>query len=268
MRISFIGGGVMAGALIGGILEAGLAQAGDIRVGEPVESRRSYLEQTHGLATNADNLKVVDGADIVVLAVKPQNLADAMSKVSNGLDSKGAVVSIVAGATMDTLVTGLGHKAVIRVMPNTPAQVGAGMSVWTASSEVSEAHVAATGGLLRTVGQEIYVPDEKFIDMATALSASGPAYVFLFIEALIDAGVYLGMPRDMARKLVLQTVAGSTRLVEESGRHPAELKDMVTSPGGTTIEALLAMEKGGFRASVLEAVIAAYEKSKALGKKN
>jgi len=258
----------MAEALIGGILKAGLAKPGDVRVGEPVEARRSYLEQTYGLPTDTGNLRVVDGADIVVLAIKPQNLAEVMPELRSRLGADRTVVSIVAGAAMETLTTGLNHQAIIRVMPNTPAQIGAGMSVWTAAPEVAQEHVAATGEMLRTLGEEIYAPNEKLIDMATALSASGPAYVFLFIEALIDAGVYLGMPRDMARKLVLQTVLGSTRLVAESGRHPAELKDMVTSPGGTTIEALLALEKGGFRASVLEAVIAAYEKSKALGKRS
>ena len=162
-------------------------------------------------------------------------------------------------------MNGLGHDAVIRVMPNTPAQIGAGMTVWTASPAVPEAQIEATRLMLRTLGEELYVADERLVDMATALSASGPAYVFLFIEALIDAGVYLGMPRDMARKLALQTVAGSTRLVDETGLHPAQLKDMVTSPGGTTIEALRTFERGRFRATVIDAVKAAYEKSQALG---
>ena len=268
MRISFVGGGVMAEALVGGILEAQLAGAEEISVGEPVESRRAYLEAQYGLRAHAVNADALDGADMAVLAVKPQNLPEVMSGLSDDVGGDLAVVSIVAGAKMDTLVSGLGHPAVIRVMPNTPAQIGAGMSVWTAAPDVSEAKIEATRQILQTLGEELYVEDEKLIDMATALSASGPAYVFLFIESLIDAGVYLGMPRDVARKLVLQTVSGSTKLVEESGRHPAELKDMVTSPAGTTIEALLALEKGGFRASVLQAVIAAYERSEALGRKD
>ena len=255
----------MAEALIGGIIEAGLATAGDIQVGEPVEARRARLEQKYGLKAWPRNLEAVDGADIVVLAVKPQNLSQVLSELRNGLQQDNAIVSIIPGATIAKLAHGLDHAAVIRVMPNTPAQIGEGMSVWTAAKEVPQAKVEVTRDILRTLGQELYVTDEKLIDMATALSASGPAYVFLFIESLIDAGVYLGMPRDMARKLVLQTVLGSTKLVEESGRHPADLKDMVTSPGGTTIEALLAFEEGGFRASIFEAVIAAYEKSKALG---
>ena len=255
----------MAEALIGRILEAGLTTADDIKVGEPVEARRDQLEQKYGLKAWPRNREAVEGADIVVLAVKPQNLSQVLSELSNGLQQDNAIVSIIPGATIAKLAQGLDHAAVIRVMPNTPAQIGEGMSVWTAAKEVPQAKVEVTRDILRTLGQELYVTDEKLIDMATALSASGPAYVFLFIESLIDAGVYLGMPRDMARKLVLQTVLGSTKLVEESGRHPADLKDMVTSPGGTTIEALLAFEEGGFRASIFEAVIAAYEKSKALG---
>lgn len=265
MSISFVGGGVMAEAIIGGILEAKLSAPDEIRVGEPVEARRSYLEQKYGLKAYSGNLDVVSGADIVVLSVKPQSLPEVLSELKTGLAQDTAVLSIVAGAKMKTLVDGLGHSAVIRVMPNTPAQIGAGMTVWTASPDVPETKIAAARDILGTLGKELFVNDEKLIDMATALSASGPAYVFLFIEAMIDAGVYLGMPRDMARTLVLQTVTGSTRLVEESGRHPAELKDMVTSPGGTTIEAVLAFEEGGFRATIFQAVIAAYEKSKELG---
>ena len=265
MKISFVGGGVMAEALIGGIIASGLAKPQDVRVGEPVEARRSYLETEHGLQAVANNAQAVEGAEMVILAVKPQDLPKVLAELNGDLAESSAAVSIVAGATIATLTDGLDHEAVVRVMPNTPARIGAGMSVWTATSGVSEAVREATRGMLGALGEELYAPDEKLIDMATALSASGPAYVFLFIEALIDAGVYLGMPRDTARRLALQTVLGSTRLVEESGRHPAELKDMVTSPGGTTIEALLRMERDGFRASIMDAVIAAYERSKALG---
>ena len=268
MKISFVGGGVMAEALLGGILEAGLASADEIGVGEPLESRRAYLEERYGLKTCPANADALLGADIAVLAVKPQSLQDVMEEVGGGIRDGVAVVSIVAGAGMDALVRGLKHPAVIRVMPNTPAQIGAGMSVWTAAPEVPGAKIEATRRMLQTLGAELYVADEKLIDMATALSASGPAYVFMFIESLIDAGVYLGMPRETARQLALETVLGSARLVKESGRHPAELKDMVTSPAGTTIEALLRMERSGFRASVLEAVIAAYDRSVALGEKS
>ena len=255
----------MAEAILRGILDAEIAESQDIKIGEPVESRREYLQEKYGVACHDANMAVLDGAEIVVLSVKPQNLSDVMADLAGSLDAGQTVVSIIAGARLETLTGGLKHDSVIRVMPNTPAQIGAGMSVWTASSGVPEDAVETTRRILGPLGEEVYVEDEKFIDMATALSASGPAYVFLFIEALVDAGVYLGMPRDMASRLALQTVAGSTQLVRESGRHPAELKDMVTSPGGTTAEALLALEQGAFKGVIIGAVSAAYEKSKALG---
>ena len=258
----------MAEALIGGILEARLAEGGSVKVGEPVQARRSHLEESYGLVATANNRDVLDEAEIVVLSVKPQSLPEVLGELKGGIPAGTAVASIIPGATIAALSQGLGHEAVIRIMPNTPAQVRAGMSVWTASSKVSEAQIGGTREILRTLGEEIYVPDEKLIDMSTALSASGPAYVYLFIESLIDAGVYLGMARDMARQLVLQTVLGSTQMVKESGRHPAELKDMVTSPGGTTIEALSVFEDGGFRASVFNAVKAAYDRSQALGEQS
>ncbi len=257
----------MAEAIIGGILDSGLATPQEIKVGEPLESRRTHLESRFGLDCSDNNHEALDGADLVVLSVKPQNLGDVMANLRGYTGSEQTLVSIVAGAKLDTLIQGLDQPAVVRVMPNTPAQIRAGMSVWTASPSVPEDKKEATREILSTLGEETYVEDEKLIDMATALSASGPAYVFLFIESLIDAGVYLGMTRDMARRLVLQTVLGSTRLVKESEKHPAELKDMVTSPGGTTAEALLALEKGGFRESILKAVIAAYERSKVLGER-
>ena len=265
MRISFIGGGVMAEAMLAGILDAGVASASDIRIGEPVESQRTYLAEKYGASAHADNLDALEDADIVILAVKPQSLPEVMADIRGRLDSRQTVLSIMAGVRMETLVVGLDHASVIRVIPNTPAQIRAGMSVWTASEEVPEDMVAAGRDILGTVGEELYVADEKLIDMATALMSSGPAYVFLFIEALIDAGVYLGVSRDVSRKLVLQMVSGSTRLVAETGRHPADLKDMVTSPGGTTAEALLTFDRGGFRGVVIDAVAAAYEKSRALG---
>lgn len=264
MRISFIGGGVMAEAIISGIIDAGLATPDDIKVGEPLESRRQHLTDKYGLTSSANNNMVLEGVELAILAVKPQSLQEVLADIRPYMDNH-VVMSIVAGATIDTLTKGLDHTAVVRVMPNTPAQIGAGMTVWTASPEVSAKAMGTVRSILGTLGDELHVGDEKLIDMATALSASGPAYVFLFIEALVDAGVYLGMPRSVAHQLAIQTVAGSTRLVQESGRHPAELKDMVTSPGGTTAEALRTFEQRGFTGIVIDAVTAAYEKSKALG---
>ena len=265
MKIAFVGGGVMAEAIISGIVGAEVASPSDICVGEPSETRRDHLEEAYSIQTTPDNLEAIKGARLTVLAVKPQTLPYVYPQLRDGLTQDNTVVSIVAGATMSNLTSGLGHAPIIRVMPNTPAQIGAGMTMWIASDAVPKETVDTARSIVQTLGKEIYTNDEKMIDMATALSASGPAYVFLFIESLIDAGVYLGLSREVSWQLAIQTILGSTQLVQDTGIHPAELKDMVTSPGGTTIEALRAFEEGGFRALVFSAVDAAYEKSKALG---
>ena len=255
----------MAEAILHGVLSGKLAAPQDISVGEPVAERREYLINEFGVMADADNLKTAKDADLVVFAVKPQDLGSVMAQLNGHLGPQQAALSIVAGAKMETLTKGLGHQAVVRVMPNTPAQIGEGMTLWTCSDGVDNSRREMTKSVLGTIGQEIYVSDEKYMDMATALSASGPAYVFLFIEALIDAGVYVGMPRDMARTLALQTVFGSAKLVMDTGMHPAELKDMVVSPGGTTAEALKVLEDRGVPAAIVSAVDAAYRKSIQLG---
>mgnify|MGYP002152464499 FL=1 len=255
----------MAEAILHGVLSGKLAAPQDISVGEPVAERREYLINEFGVLADADNLKTAKDADLVVFAVKPQDLGSVMAQLNGHLGPQQAALSIVAGAKMETLTKGLGHQAVVRVMPNTPAQIGEGMTLWTCSDGVDNSRREMTKSVLGTIGQEIYVSDEKYMDMATALSASGPAYVFLFIEALIDAGVYVGMPRDMARTLALQTVFGSAKLVMDTGMHPAELKDMVVSPGGTTAEALKVLEDRGVPAAIVSAVDAAYRKSIQLG---
>ena len=265
MKLAFIGGGTMAEAILGGVLAAELADPSDVSIGEPVPQRRDYLSERYGVHTHQDNLKTAEGADLVVLAIKPQDLPVVFGQLGGRLDPSQAALSIIAGARMSTLSQGLQHDSVIRVMPNTPAQIGCGMTLWTCSEPVAESQRAMARSMLSTVGEEIYVSDEKYLDMSTALSASGPAYVFMFVEALIDAGVYVGLPRDMARTLALQTVYGSTRLVMETGKHPGELKDMVVSPGGTTAEGLQALERGGVPAAVVDAVNAAYLKSIRLG---
>ena len=251
----------MAEAMLGGILSNGLAGNKDVSVGEPLETRRRALEERYSVVTTGSNSEAASMGSIVVLSVKPQQLPEVLAQLNGSLREDQTVLSIIAGAKMSAIIDGLGHPSVIRVMPNTPAQIGQGMSLWTCSPQVDGASRQLAGSILGTMGEEIYVASEAYLDMATALSASGPAYVFLFIEALIDAGVYLGLPRDISRTLALQTVLGSTNLVDQTGKHPAELKDMVTSPGGTTVEALLALEEGGFRAAIINAVIAAHEKS-------
>ena len=191
----------MAEAIIAGVLARGVAEAGSIVVGEPVLRRREYLSGRYGTRTVVDNHRAVEGADIVVIAVKPQQLAEVLEELSGSLNASQSILSIVAGASVQSISEGANHAAVIRVMPNTPAQVGQGMTVWTASPEVPEAHREAAGEIFDSLGTATYVAEEKYLDMATALSASGPAYVFLFLESLIDAGVHMGLPREMAQTL-------------------------------------------------------------------
>ena len=255
----------MAEAIMRGVIDAHVAEPGDVSIGEPRVERRDYMTEQFGVAAHQDNLEAAHDADLVFLSIKPQDLHVVFDQLGSRLSGNQAVVSIVAGAKMQTLADGMAHPPVIRVMPNTPAQIGVGMTMWTCSEQVAEPQRDFTKSVLSTIGQEIYVDDEKYLDMATALSASGPAYVFLFLEALIDAGVYVGLPRDMARTMALQTVYGSTKLVMDTGRHPADLKDMVVSPGGTTAEGLQALERAGVPAALVEAVNAAYLKSIKLG---
>lgn len=265
MRIAIIGGGTMGEVFIEGLTRTGLAQPADISVGEPREERRAYLAQRYGVATAEHNPQALAPAEIVILAVKPQQLGQVAADLRGALRPEQTVVSIVAGASLATLARELRHRNLVRVMPNTPARVGAGVSVWTPLPDVPREHLEAVRDLLRALGEEVRVEDEKAVDMATALSASGPAFVFLFLEALVDAGVYIGLDREMARSLALHTVAGAVEMLRRTGQHPAQLRDMVASPGGTTIEGLLALEEAGLRAGVMHAVIAAYEKSRELG---
>ena len=265
MKLAFIGGGTMAEAILRGVLDAQVAAPTDVAIGEPRPERRQFLSSEFGVQAHQGNLDAVKEADLLILAIKPQDLPVIFQELGERLRPEQAVVSIIAGAKMSTLSKGLSHESIIRVMPNTPAQIGQGMSMWTCSRQVSDQHREFTRSIVSTVGKEIYVDDEKYMDMATALSASGPAYVFMIIEALIDAGVYVGLPRDIARTMALQTVYGSTQMVMETGRHPADLKDMVVSPGGTTAEGLQVLERAGVPAAIVDAVNAAFQKSIKLG---
>jgi len=265
MKVTFIGGGVMGEAILSAILFKGLSTPQVISVSEISESRCQYLGQKYGVAVTGDNRQAVSRGDVVVLAIKPQNLAEVMAELNGQLKSTQLVLSIVAGARINTLCLGLNHSRVVRVMPNTPAQIGEGISVWTATAEVTEQQKGWAGSILRAMGKEIYVDDEKYINMATAVSGSGPAYIFLFIESLVEAAVHIGLPRDMAQELVLQTLLGSGRFMQKSGKEPLELRRMVTTPGGITAEALLQLEKGKFTELVKQAVIAAYDKAKRIG---
>jgi pyrroline-5-carboxylate reductase len=263
IRIAFIGGGAMGEALVKCLLTKKVAASQDMVVSDTSPVRRELLNKEYGVSTLADNKRAVSNADLIILAVKPHNLLQVMEEIK-GLARKQLVLSIVAGATLSSLCQGLNHSSVIRAMPNMPAQIGEGMTIWTATAETGQEQKKSAQTVLGALGKEIYVTDENYLGMATALSGSGPAYVFLFIEALIDAGVHIGLPRDMAQELVIQTILGSTRTVEKTGKHPADLRNMVTSPGGTTTEALLQLEKGRFRSLLLKAVAAAYKKAKHL----
>jgi len=265
MKIAFIGGGNMGEAMLSAILDKGLSTPQDISVSDINGACCSLLEQKYGVAvTGSNQLAIVKGA-IVVLAIKPQNLDEVMAELTGQLKSSQLVLSIIAGARINTLCRRLNHSRVVRVMPNTPAQIGEGMSVWTATAEVTEQQKGWVASILGAMGKEIYVDDEKYIDMATAVSGSGPAYIFLIVEALVNAAVHIGLPRDTAEELVLQTLLGSGHFIQRSGKPPAELRKMVTSPGGTTAEALLQLEKGGFSNLLKQAVSTAYNKAKRLG---
>jgi pyrroline-5-carboxylate reductase len=262
MRIAFIGGGVMAQAIIAGVKDAGLDAS--IIVGEPFEVRRESIKNELGVETTASNTEAISGADIVVLSVKPQQLDAVADELKGTLNANQTVLSIMAGVKMHSIGLKLGHTKLIRVMPNTPAQIRKGISAWHASDDVDRATIGFVGSMLKAIGDELKFSDEKNIDIATALSGSGPGYVYVFIEALADAGVELGLPVHVARHLASQTVLGSAALQRESGKHPAELRNMVTSPGGTTAAGLAALEDGGLRATVAAAVRTAFERGEEL----
>jgi pyrroline-5-carboxylate reductase len=264
-KLAFIGPGVMAEAMIAGLLRKKLADPKNITASGPREERGRELQTKYGIKTTTDNTASVHEADVVVLSVKPQRLSEVM-KGLQGIRADALVLSIIAGANIKKIGTGLKHKSIVRSMPNTPGQIGEGITVWTASREVTEEQREMTRSILGALGEEVFVEDESYLDMATALSGSGPAYVFLFTEALIDAGVHMGFPRRIAEQLVLQTIKGSASFYEGASRHPATLRNQVTSPGGTSAEALYYLEKAGFRTAISRAVWAAYQRSLELGK--
>ena len=264
-KIAFIGPGVMAEAMITGLLRKKLAKPENITAAGPREERGAGLQKKYGIRSTTDNASAASQADVVVLSVKPQRLSEVM-KGLKGIRSEALVLSIIAGANMKKIGTGLKHKAVVRSMPNTPGQIGEGITVWTCSREVTEEQQEMARAILGALGEEVFVEDESYLDMATALSGTGPAYVFLFTEALIDAGVHMGFPRRIAEQLVLQTIRGSVSYYHLAERHPATLRNQVTSPGGTSAEALYYLEKAGFRTAISRAVWAAYQRSLELGR--
>ena len=262
--IGFVGAGVMAESMIAGLLARQIVRPDQLLASHPRADRRESLSDRFSITVPADNREVALASDIVFLTVKPQALWEVMPQLAGSLTPRQVVVSIVAGASIEILEAGLLHNMIIRVMPNTPAQVGAGMMVWAATPQVTDEQRQHVRTILAALGEELFVDEEKYVDMATALSGTGPTYVFLMMEALIDAGVHMGFPRRIAEQIVLQTVGGSVEFARASRKHMAELRNMVTSPGGTSAEAIYQMEKGGLRTVLSRAVYAAFTRTQTL----
>lgn len=267
-HVAFIGGGVMGEAIIKSLLRTGALSPQRITLSEPNTDRRNLISDRYHVHGCLDNAEAARNADIVVLSIKPQVMDKVLEELRNVIKPDALVLSIAAGISIDSMRSGLGgHSALVRVMPNTPAQIGQGISVWTCTDGVTETQRGQAVAILQAMGEEVFVDDEHYLDMATALSGTGPAYIFLFMEALIDAGVHMGFSRPVAERLVMQTIKGSTEYALASKLHPAQLRNQVTSPGGTTAAALYELEKGGLRTVVSRAVWAAFERSQELGKK-
>jgi pyrroline-5-carboxylate reductase len=264
-RIATVGSGVMAEAMIAGLLRGKIVEPGQVVASHPRGERREELERAYGIRTVASNTEAADAADVILLGIKPQMLVRVGRDLRPCLRRGQLVLSIVAGATTRALTGVLGHDQVVRSMPNTPAQLGRGMTVWYATPETTPDQRAQARALLTALGHEIEVDDERFVAMATAVSGTGPTYVFLVMEALIDAAVHLGFPRHVAHDLVIETLDGSTAFAKSSGDHPAVLRNMVTSPGGTSAAALHELESGRLRTVLSEAVWAAYRRTVELG---
>ena len=269
-RLAFIGCGVMAESMIAGLLRQEIVASDQIMASHPREDRREELTSKYGIKAfehNADAVKDLPGDGVVLLCVKPQRMSGVLKELAGVIKPTQLVVSIVAGARIDTMSEALSNDLVVRAMPNTPSQIGKGMTVWTCSEGVDDDHKLQVRTMLSALGKELYVETENMIDMATSLSATGPTYIFMVMEAMTDAGVHLGFSREVSKELVQQTMLGSVLFAMESHKHPAELRNMVTSPGGTSAEAIYQMEKGGLRTVLSKAIYAAYKRAVELGKK-
>jgi pyrroline-5-carboxylate reductase len=263
--IATVGSGVMAEAMIAGLLKGALVAPGQVIASHPRQERREHLEREYSIRVVAGNADAIRDADVVLFAIKPQMLGRVGREIGPHLRRGQLVLSVIAGATTAALTGTLGHDQVIRAMPNTPARLGKGMTVWYATPETTDEQREQAAALLGALGAQLEVDDEKMVAMATAVSGTGPTYVFLVMEALIDAAVHLGFPRHIAHDLVIETLEGSTLFAKQSGMHPAELRNMVTSPGGTSAAALHELESGRLRTVLSEAVWAAYRRTVELG---
>ncbi len=271
-KLAFVGCGVMAESIIAGLLRKELVKPEQIAASHPRSGRRAELHEKYGITVwehNADAVRdVQDAADsCVFMCVKPQRIKGVLEELNGIVTPEQLIVSIIAGARIETIANALNCSKVVRAMPNTPSQIGAGMTAWTCTDEVSDVEKARVKMLLSALGKELHVETENMIDMATSLSATGPTYIFMVMEALTDAGVHLGFSREMSKELVQETMLGSVLFAMESHKHPAELRNMVTSPGGTSADAIYQMEKGSLRTVLSKAVYAAYQRAVSLGKK-
>jgi pyrroline-5-carboxylate reductase len=272
LHLTFLGCGVMGESMIAGLVRKNIVDPKNIAASHPRANRREELAEKYGIEvfeSNSEAAKSVVGVEnsAVVLCIKPQRLARVLADLTGVLHLDQLVVSIVAGATIEHLADELGTAKIVRAMPNTPSQIGAGITAWTCTDAVVESERGHVREMLAALGKELFVETENMIDMATSLSATGPTYIFMVMEALTDAGVHLGFSRDMAKELVQETMLGSVKFAIESHKHPAELRNMVTSPGGTSAEAIYQMEKGTLRTVLSKAVYAAYMRARELGKK-
>lgn len=265
-KIGFIGAGKIGSAILRGIVRAGLVKKGQVMASDPENGLREALAKEPGIRVTAKNAELCDFADIIVLAVKPQVVDPVLTALAKKIGKEKLLVSVAAGISTSRIEACLGKGArVVRVMPNTPCVVGEAASAYAAGSHAAPEDMEKVGLILKSVGLALPL-EERYLDAVTGLSGSGPAYVFLFIESLADGGVQMGLSRDVALKLALQTVYGSAKMALESGKHLGTLRDEVTSPGGTTIAGLYALEKGGLRGTVMEAVLQATRRSQALGR--
>ena len=269
-KLAFIGCGVMAESMIAGLLRQEIVRPEQVVASHPRADRRDELAEKYGIEAfehNADAVKALPADGVALLCVKPQRINGVLKELKGVVKPEQLVVSIIAGARIDKLSEELNSQLVVRVMPNTPSQIGKGMTVWTCSESVDDGHRQQVRTMLSALGKELYVETENMIDMATSLSATGPTYIFMVMEAMTDAGVHLGFSREIAKELVQQTMLGSVLFAMESHKHPAELRNMVTSPGGTSAEAIYQMEKGTLRTVLSKAIHAAYKRAVELGKR-
>ncbi len=264
MRIGFLGGGYMGEALAAAFISSGLVESSDITVSDIAQVRRDHLASAYGLNVTEDNGVAVAGADIVVLAVKPQEFSNVAAGLKGKLEQGQTLLSIMAGVEMARISEETGHVAVVRVMPNTAAFVGQAMSVWTASDAVPAERRREVAALLDSLGAQREVSDEAVLDMATAVSGSGPGFVFLFLESMIDAGVSIGLAPEIAEELATQMLVGAATMARELDKTPAELREMVTSKGGTTAAGLSVLDQAGFRAIIDDTIKATYDRAKEL----